>query len=110
MGFALRRLKPAATHGGPLPGPAAVASMPFLSNRFSHYGSPFSAMNAQNDSMTDECMDVTLCSVIDPFEARHLRADAGFGTPARGHTVSLPLRKDVGYRHEPTMWRVFAVL
>ena len=82
VGFALRRLKPAATHGWPLPGPAAVPSMLFLGNRFSHYGPPFSAMNTQNDSMADECMDVTLSSVVNPFKAKHLRAHAGFGTPA----------------------------
>jgi len=29
-------------------------------------------------------MDVTLSSVIDPFKAKDLLADAGFGTPAGG--------------------------
>ncbi|MGD0460439.1 MAG: hypothetical protein ABSC21_22180 [Terriglobia bacterium] len=41
-------------------------------------------MNAQIGRMADECMDVTLGSVVDPLKAKHSRADAGFGTPAGG--------------------------
>jgi len=37
--------------------------------------SRFSAMNAQNDSMADECTDVTLSSATEPFKANDLRAD-----------------------------------
>jgi hypothetical protein len=37
--------------------------------------SRFSAMNAQNDSMAEECTDVTLSSATDPSEAKDSRAD-----------------------------------
>jgi hypothetical protein len=33
--------------------------------------------------MADECMDVTMSSVIDPFKAKHLRADVLERSPPR---------------------------
>jgi hypothetical protein len=58
VGFAIRRLKPAATHSWPLPGPATVPSIRPFSARFSHHGQPLSAVDAQNMNVVARAPDL----------------------------------------------------